>query len=148
MAMPGRRGELEESSLLCVCVCVCVCVLQVLMTLSYETGQGGLLRRNQSEANSLCVFRAPPRCFGANVSRGVGLRKMPQEGEGIGQARVSGWGWLRPQGQGLWPCLGCRRDTLNYEIGCVSRNEMRVDQGLGWAWEKAFTVMQVGWGLW
>lgn len=23
---------------------------------------------------------------------------------------------------------------------------MRVAQGLGWAWEKAFTVMRVGWG--
>ena len=25
---------------------------------------------------------------------------------------------------------------------------MKVDQGLGWVGEKAFTVMRVGWGLW
>ena len=39
MAMSGRKGELESSLLW-------IFFFQVLITLSYETGQGSLLRRN------------------------------------------------------------------------------------------------------
>lgn len=51
--MSGRKGELEESSLLWVCF------FQVLITLSYETGQGGLLRRNHRVKLTASVSSEP-----------------------------------------------------------------------------------------
>ena len=53
MAMSGRKGELESSLLW-------IFFYQVLITLSYETGQGSLLRRNQSDANSLWLLSTTP----------------------------------------------------------------------------------------